>query len=76
MRNSAGPGGNLLGGGAVGYLVHKRELGGDGVDDQGSGGVPPPGGATDHRDDSGTWVRWRVGVPLGSGGNGIRGAQT
>ena len=32
--------------------------------------VPPPGGATDHRKDGKTQGRLRVGVPLGSGGNG------
>ena len=35
----------------MGALVRKRNLGGEGVDAQGPGGVPPLGGATDHRDD-------------------------
>ena len=36
-------------------------------------GVTPPGGATDHGDDGETLGRRRVGVPLSSGGNIIRG---
>ena len=45
-------------------------MGGDWGDAQGPGGVPPPGSATDHRDDDGMRGRRRVVVNLGSGGNG------
>ena len=37
---------------------------------KGPGGVPPPGGATDHEGDRKTRVRQIVGVTLGSGRNG------
>ena len=46
-------------------------MGGDGGDAQSLGGVPPPGGATDHRYDGKTRGRQRVGLTLGSGGNEI-----
>ena len=48
-------------------------MGCDGVDDQGPGSVPPPGGTEDHMDDGEKRVRRRVGVPLGSGGKGSHG---
>ena len=47
-------------------------MGGDGRDAQGPGGVSPPGCVIDNRDDGETRGMRRVGVPLGSGGNGIR----
>ena len=50
-------------------------MGGDGEDAQGPGGVLPPSGAEYHRDDRKTQVRRRVGVLLGSGGNGSRGGS-
>ena len=65
---------NVRGGGRVGALVWQQELGGDGVDAQVTGGVPPPGGAMDHMDDGETRGRQRVGITLGSGGNGSHGA--
>ena len=48
-------------------------MGGDRGDAQGPGGVPTLGGIMDHGDDGETRGRRRVGVPLGSRGNGIRG---
>ena len=68
--NGAGPGSNVQGVGAVGVTLWKRELGGDRVDSQGPDGVPPSGGATDHRDDRKTIGRRRVGVSSGRGGDG------
>ena len=41
---------------------------------QGPDGVPPPGGATDHGDDGETRGRRKVGVIIGRGGYGRRGA--
>ena len=73
-RNGAGPGSDVYYCGSVGDIVQKQYMGYDGVDDQGTGGVQPPGGATDHRDDGETRVRRRVGVPHSSGGDGSRGA--
>ena len=70
--NGAGPGRNVSGGGTVGALVRKQDLGGDRGYAQGPEGVPPPGGATDHGDDRKMRGRRRVGVPLGSGCNGNR----
>ena len=72
--NGAGPGSDVQGGGAVGVIVRQRELSGDRGDSQGPGVILPLGGATDHGDDVKTRGRRRVGVPLGSGGNGSRGA--
>ena len=63
----------VLGGGAVGDLIPQRELGVDRLDAQGPGGVPPLDRARDHGDDGKTRFRQRLGVPLGSGGNGSRG---
>ena len=48
-------------------------MGYDGVDDQGTGGVQPPGGATDHGDDGKTWGRRGVGLSSGRGGDGLSG---
>ena len=70
--NGAGWGSNVKGGGAVGALVRQRELGGEWVNAQVPGGVPPLGGVTDHRDEGKTRGRRRLVVPLGSGGNGNR----
>ena len=47
-------------------------MGGEGGGSQGPGGFPPPSGAADQGDDRETRVRWRVRVPLNSGGNGRR----
>ena len=47
---------------------------GDRGDDQGTGGVTPLGGAADYGDHSETRGSRRVVVPIGSGGNGNRGA--
>ena len=44
-------------------------MGGEGEDSQGPVGVPPPGGATYHRDDSETRGRNRVVVTPSGGGN-------
>ena len=71
--NGAGPGSDVQGGGAVGVIVRQRELSGDRGDSQGPGVILPLGGATDHGRDVKTWDRRRVGLPLGSGGNGNRG---
>ena len=43
-------------------------MGGDRVDAQVPGGVPPPGGTMDHGDDGENWGRRRVVVTLSSGG--------
>ena len=67
--SGASPGSNVQGGGVVGNIVRQQEMGGDGGYAQGSGGVPPPGGATDHEGDSKTWIRQIVVVPFGSVGN-------
>ena len=48
-------------------------MGSDQGYDQGPGGVQPPGGTTDHGDETETRGRRRVGVTLGIGGNGDRG---
>ena len=72
--NSAGPGRNLQGGGAIRVTLWKRELGGDQGDDQGPDGIPPVISKTDHRDDVETWGRRRVGVSRSRGGNELRGA--
>ena len=69
--NGAGPGSDLKGGGLVGSRVRQQEMVGDGGDAQVPGEVPPPSGTTDHGADGKTWGRWIVGVPPGSGGNGI-----
>ena len=67
--NGAGPGRNVQGGGAVGINLWKKELGGDRGDAQGPDGVPPLGGAKDHRDDGKTWGRRRVGLSRGREGD-------
>ena len=67
--NSAGPGSNVQGSGAVSDLVQQQELSDNWGDAQGLGGVSPTGGITDHRTDGKDWGRRRVVVPLGSGGN-------
>ena len=69
------PRSNLYCGGAVGAIVRQQEMGGDQGDAQGPGGVPPPGGATDHGDDVEMRGRRRVVLSLGIGGNGDRGDQ-
>ena len=51
-------------------------MGGDGVDPQHHGEVPPRGSTTNHGDDGETWGRQRVGVSLSSGGNVSRGDPT
>ena len=73
--NVAGPGIDVLGGGAVGALVRQRGLGGDGGDAQGPGLIPSPGGQADHRDDGDMWGGRGVGIPPGGGRNGIRGTS-
>ena len=70
--NVVGPWKNLQGGGAVNVTLWKRELVGDRVDAEGPDRVSPSVGATDHRDDGEIWVRWRVGVSIGRGGDGLR----
>ena len=67
--NGAVPGSDVQGYDAVGDLVRQRELGGDGLDSQVPGGVPPPGGTMDHRYEGETRGRRRVGVPPGIDGN-------
>ena len=54
----------------------RKILIGDRGDDQGPGGVPPPGGARDQGDEGETWSRRRVVVPTGSVFNGSHGAPT
>ena len=49
--NSAFPGSDVQGCGAVGAIELQQELGGDGGDAQGLVGVPSMGGAIDHRSD-------------------------
>ena len=71
--NGVGLGVNVQGSDVLGDIVRQKDLGGDGGDAQDLGGVPPPGGATDQRDAIEMWGRRRVGVPIGSGGNGSRG---
>ena len=48
-------------------ILYDRELGVDQGDSQGTGGVPPLGGATNYGDDGKTRGRRRVGVPIGRG---------
>ena len=55
-------------------IVRKRGLGGDRVDAQFTVGVPPLLDATDHGDSEEMRGSRRMGVNLGSRGNGIRGA--
>ena len=71
--NGAGPGRNVQGGGSVGDITWKRDLGGEQGDTHGNDGVPPSGGTTDNGDDGETRGRRRVGVPIGSRGDGSRG---
>ena len=71
--NGAGPGRYLQGGGAVGDIIWKQELGGDRGDAQGPDRIPLLGGVMDHRDDRKTWGRQKVGVPIVRGGNISRG---
>ena len=68
-RNGVGPGSNVQGGGTFGAIIWQQKLGGDWVDAQGPGRVTPSDGTTDHRGDGKMRGRWRVVVPLGSGGN-------
>ena len=49
-------------------------MGGDRGDVQGSDGIPPSGGATDHGDDGETRGSRRLGVPISRRGDGSRGA--
>ena len=44
------------------------ELGGKGVNSKGPGGVTPPGGQADHRDDGDTWGGRGVGIYPSGGG--------
>ena len=74
--NSAGPGSDVTGSGAVSVTLRKQELGGDRGDAQGSDSVPPLGGATDHGDDGKPWGWRRVGASSGRGGNGLCRAPT
>ena len=67
--NGAGPGRNVHSGGAVSANIWKIELGGDRGDAQGTDGVPPSGGATDHGDDGETKGRQRVKLPIDRGVN-------
>ena len=61
--NGACPGNGVQGSGVVGALVLQQDLGGDGGDVPGPGGVPPPSNVTDHGDDDKMWSRRRVVVP-------------
>ena len=70
-----GPESDVQGVGGVGDIIWQRELGGDRVDAQGPDGIPPSGGATDHRDDGETRFMRRVGVPIGRGVDGSRRAR-
>ena len=70
--NGAVPGRNVQDGDVVGDIIWQKDLGGYRGDSRGPGGVPPPGGMTDHEDDGKKRGRRRVGVPIGCGGNGIR----
>ena len=72
--NVTGPGSYVQDGDAVGDSIWQRELGGDRVDVQGSDGVPPSGGATDHRYDGETWGSRRIGLTISRGGDGSCGA--
>ena len=72
-RNGAGPGSDVQGGGAVGSIIWKRDLGGDWGDYQGPDGVTPLVSAKDNGDDREMRGRRRVGVPIGKGGDGSRG---
>ena len=74
--NSVGPGSNVQGVGAVGVTIWKQELGGDSGNAQGTDGIQPYSGTSDHGDDGEMWGRQRVGVSSGRGGYGISGAQT
>ena len=67
--NVAVPGRNVHGGGEFGSVIRKKELGGEWECAQGTDGVPPLVGATDHGNDGETRGRWRVGVPSSRGGN-------
>ena len=71
-RNSAGPGSDVQGGGAVSAIICQYKLGGDRVYAQGPDGVPPSGGTTDHGNDGKTRSMRRVGVPIGTGDDGSR----
>ena len=51
-------------------------MGGDWGDDPGPDGIPPSGGATDHRNDGEVRGTQRVGVPIGIGFKGNRGGPT
>ena len=70
VSNGAGPGSDVQGSGVVGAIIWQQDLGGDRRDAQSPDGVPPSGGATDHRDDKKIQVRRRVGLPIGRGGDG------
>ena len=74
-RNGEDPGSNVQGGGTLGAIIWQQELGSDRGDAQGTGGVPPSGGATDHGYDGETRGRLRVGAPIDSGGDGNRWAS-
>ena len=71
-RNGEGSGINVQGSDAVGAVIWQQELCGDQGDAQGTGGVPPLGGAMDHRNDEKAQGRQRVVVPIVSGGDVIR----
>ena len=60
--NSAVPGSDVQGGCAVSALVGHQELGGDGLDSQFPGEVPPPGGTKYHGAVGEIWGRRRVGA--------------
>ena len=68
--NVAVPGRNVQGGGKVGAIIWKQEMGGDQVDDQSPDGVPSLVGEMDHGDDDKTRDRQRVGVTRGRWGDG------